>query len=192
METSPESDSSLLFGSPERHIAKEQLQVCVYTPTCMLSGYTHCLQGQRLLDLLNNIVMRSLRLGIDFLPVTEATRHAPDGTETTTQFTLINKSNILFVIEIEPQEEPDTETGYELPPTREKFVLTARFYIPPYILSGQMHRAKGQRLSDLLNTKDTFLPMTNVDIVTESGVRESAAFLAVNKNQIVYAEESSP
>ena len=192
METSPKSDSSLLVGSSEKHIPKEQLKVCVYTPTCMLSGHTHCLQGQRLLDLLNSIVMRSLRLGADFLPVTEATRHALDGTETTTHFALINKSNILFVSEIEPQEEPGTETSYELPPTREKFLLIARFYIPPYMLSGQMHRAKGQRLSDLLNTKDTFLPMTNVDIVPESGVRQSAVFVAVNKNQIVYAEEASP
>jgi len=192
METSPKSDSSLLVGSSEKHIPKEQLKVCVYTPTCMLSGHTHCLQGQRLLDLLNSVVMGALRLGADFLPVTEATSHNLDGTETTTQFALINKSNILFVSEIEPQAEPSTEAGIKLLPTIGKSLIIVKFYIPPYTLSGQMHCAKGQRLSDLLNTKDTFLPMTNVDIVPASGIRQSAVFVAINKKQINYAEEVSP
>jgi hypothetical protein len=40
--------------------------------------------------------------------------------------------------------------------------------------------------------KDMFLPMTNVDIGSSSGIRQSAAFVAVNKAQIIYAEETSP
>lgn len=185
---SHKSDLSLPVGSPDRHIPKEQLKVCIYTPTCMLSGYIHCLQRQRLLDLLNSVVVGELRLGTDFLPLTETTSHNQDGTETTTQFALINKSNILFTSEIEQQAEPSTEASYKLPPTREKFLITAKFYIPPYILSGQMHCTKGQRLSDLLNTKDRFIPMTNVDIAPSSGIRQSAVFVAVNKKQIIYAE----
>lgn len=192
MEISRKSDSGLPAGSPERHIPKEQLKVCIYTPTCMLSGYIHCLQRQRLLDLLNSVVVGELRLGTDFLPLTEATSHNQDGTETTTQFALINKSNILFVSEIEQQAEPSTEASYKLPQTREKFLITAKFYIPPYTLSGQMHCTKGQRLSDLLNTKDRFLPMTNADIASSSGILQPAVFIAVNKNQIIYAEEASP
>ena len=192
MEISRKSDSRPPAGSPDRHVPKEQLKVCVYTPTCMLSGYIHCLQRQRLLDLLNSVVVGELRLGTDFLPLTEATSHNQDGTETTTQFALINKSNILFVSETEQQAEPSTETNHKLPLTREKFLITAKLYMPPYILSGQMHCAKGQRLSDLLNTKDKFIPMTNVDIATSSGIQQSAVFIAVNKNQIIYAEEASP
>ncbi|MGD0353661.1 MAG: hypothetical protein ABSB38_09285 [Dehalococcoidia bacterium] len=192
MEISHKSDSSPVFGSPERHITKEQLKVCIYTPTCMLSGYIHCLQRQRLLDLLNNVVVGELRLGTDFLPVTEATSHNQDGTETTTQLTLINKANILFINEIEQHGEPSTEASYKLPTAREKLPIIAKLHIPPYILSGEMHCAKGHRLSDLLNTKDMFLPMTNVDIVPSSGIRQSAVFVAVNKAQIIYAEETSP
>lgn len=192
METSHKSGSNLLVGSSERHVPKEQLKVCVYTPTCIINGYIYRLHKQRLLDLLNSVVAGTLRVGIDFLPVTQATSHALDGTKTTTEFALINKTNILFASEIEQEGEPSTEASYELPPAVGKFLIIAKLHMPPYILSGQMHCAKGQRLSDLLNTKDRFIPMTNVDIVPSSSIRQSAVFAAVNKAQITYAEETSP
>jgi hypothetical protein len=144
------------------------------------------------LDLLNGVLVGGLRDDTDFLPVTEATSHTLNDTETTMQFALIKKANILFISEIKQHGEPSTETSHKLPPAREKFLITAKLHIPPYILSGQMHCAKGQRLSDLLNTKDKFLPMTNVDIVPSSGIRQPAVFVAVNKAQIIYAEETSP
>jgi hypothetical protein len=192
MEISDKSHSSPVSGSPERHITKEQFKACVYTPTYILSGYIYCLHKQRLLDLLNGVLPGGLPVNIDFLPVTEATSHTLNDKETTTQLALINKANILFISEIEQHGEPSTEASYKLPPAREKLPIIAKLHIPPYILSGQMHCAKGQRLSDLLNTKDMFLPMTNVDIVPSSGIRQSAVFVAVNKAQIIYAEETSP
>jgi hypothetical protein len=192
MEISHKSHSSLVVGSPERHVTKERFKICVYTPTCILSGYIYCLHKQRLLDLLNSVLAGGLRVDTDFLPVTEATSHTLNDTETTTQFALINKANILFVSEIKQHGEPSTEASYKLLPAVGKFLIIAKLYIPPYILSGQMHCAKGQRLSDLLNTKDKFLPMTNVDIVPSSGIRQSAVFVAFNKAQIIYAEEASP
>jgi hypothetical protein len=133
-----------------------------------------------------------LRDDTDFLPVTEATSHTLNDTETTTQFALINKAKILFISEIKQHGEPSTEASYNIPPAVGKSLIIAKLHIPSYILSGQMHCAKGQRLSDLLNAKDKFLPMTNVDIVPSSGIRQSAVFVAVNKAQIIYAEEKSP
>jgi hypothetical protein len=150
------------------------------------------LNKQRLLDLLNSVLVGGLRVDTGFLPVTEAISHTLDDTETTAQFALINKANILFISEIKQHGEPSTEASYKLSPTVGKFLIIAKLHIPPYILSGQMHCAKGQRLSDLLNTKDKFLPMTNVDIVPSSGIRQSAGFVAVNKAQILYAEETPP
>jgi hypothetical protein len=144
------------------------------------------------LDVLNSVLPGGLRVDIDFLPVTEATNHTLNYTETTTQLALINKANILFISEIKQHGEPNTKASYKLPPAVERFLIMAKLYIPPYILSGQMHCAKGQRLSELLNKKDKFLAMTNVGIVPSSGIRQSAAFIAVNKAQIIYAEETSP
>jgi len=192
MEISDKSPSSPVFGSPERRITKEQFKVCVYTPNYILSGYIYCLPNQRLLDLLNSVLPGGLPVETVFLPVTEATSHTLNDAETTTQLTLINKANILFISEIEQQAETSTEASYKLPPAREKLPIIVKLHMPPYILSGQMHCAKGHRLSDLLNTKDMFLPMTNVDIGSSSGIRQSAAFVSVNKAQIIYAEETSP
>ena len=189
MEMSHKLHSSPLVGSPERYVAKEQLKVCVYTPTCMLSGYIYCLHKQRLLDLLNGVMVGGLRANADFLPVTEATSHTLNDVETSMQFAFINKANILFISEIKQHGEPGREASYELPLAVEKFPIIAKFHMPSYILNGQMHCTKRQRLSDLLNTKDRFLPMTNVDIVPPSGIRQSAVFVAVNKAQIVYAQE---
>jgi len=155
----------------------------------MLSGYIHCLYKQRLLDLLNGVLVGGLHVDTDFLSVTEATSHTLNDVETSMQFAFINKANILFISEIKQHGEPSRKASYELSPAVEKFPIIAKFYMPPYILSGQMHCTKRQRLSDLLNTKDRFLPMTNVDIVPPSGIRQSAVFVAVNKAQIVYAQE---
>jgi hypothetical protein len=192
MEISDKSHSSPVVGSPDRHVTKEQFKVFVYTPTYILSGYIYCLPKQRLLDLLNSELPGGLHVNTDFLPVTEATSHTLNDTETTTQLALISKANILFISEIKQHGEPSIEASYTLHPAVEKFLIIAKLHIPPYILSGQMHCAKGQRLSDLLNRKDKFLPMTNVDIVPSSGIRQSAVFVAVNKAQIIYAEETSP
>jgi hypothetical protein len=191
MEISGKSDSGLLVGRRERHIAKEQLEVCVYTPDCVLSGHIYCLPKQRLLDLLNGLLAGGLHADTDFLPISEVTSHTLNGEETTTQFAAINKASILFISEIKRYTEPSTEASYDIPTVVGKFQVIARFYMPPYMLSGQMHCSKRQRLSDLLNTKDRFVPMTNVDIVPRVGVPQSAAFVAVNKAQIVYAQEVS-
>jgi hypothetical protein len=189
METSHESDSSIPVGTPDRYVAKKQMEICVYTTTYILMGYIYCLQQQRLLDLLNSVTVGALRVDTDFLPITEATSYTPDEAKTATQFALINKAKILFANETEQQKEPGTKANHSLRPAIGKALVTATLHIPPYALSGQMHCAKGQRLSDLLNTKDMFLPVTNVDIVSSSGIRQSVAFAAVNKTQIIYAEE---
>jgi len=144
------------------------------------------------LDILNSVLPGGLYVDTDFLPVIETTSHTLNDTETTAQVALINKANILFVSEIRQESEPSTEASHKLPPVRERFPIIAKLHIPPYVLTGQMHCAKGQRLSSLLNTKDRFIPMTNVDIVPSSGIRQSAVFVAVNKAQIIYVEEASP
>ena len=191
METSYKSDSNVPVASSARRVAKEKLRVCVYTPTDIFNGYIYCLHKQRLLDLLNSLVVGTLYVGADFLPVTKATNHIEDDIKTT-EIALVNKSNILFISEIKQQVESNTEASFRLPPVRERLPIIAKLHLPPYILCGQMHCAKGQRLSDLLNTKEKFIPMTNVDIVPSSGIQQVAEFVAVNKTQIIYVEEMLP
>jgi hypothetical protein len=124
------------------------------------------------------------------LPLTEVTIYSSTGTETATETALVNKDNILFVIELGQSSGVAGDRTYRLPLIG-KSALVANLYVPSYKLSGKMHSTKGQRLSDLLNTGDRFLPVSNVQIVDSSGNGQEAAFVAINKAQIIYSEEIS-
>ncbi|MBM3172870.1 MAG: hypothetical protein FJZ85_04010 [Chloroflexi bacterium] len=191
METGHESGPVLEATGSSKHIAKERLAVCVYTSIGIFSGYVHCIRSQRLLDLLNSALVGGLRAYFDFLPLTQVTIYFSDGTEATTKTTLINKDNILFVTEDGQTSGIDSGgTGKSLPRVS-KSPVVANLCVPPYKLRGEMHSIKGQRLSDLLNTGDRFLPITNVEIVAPSGDSQAVSFVAINKAQIIYSEETS-
>lgn len=168
------------------------MEVRVHTPICILTGYVHCFHGQRLLDLLNSVLVGGLRAYFDFLPLTEVTIYSSNGTEATTETALINKDNILFVIEAGQSSGLAGERTYRSLPLVDKSPLFANLYVPSYKLSGKMHSAEGQRLSDLLNTGDRFIPATNVQIVDSSSNSQTASFVAINKAQIIYSEEILP
>lgn len=174
----------------EKRVSKEGLKVWIYTPTYIISGYFSHFTQQRLLDLLNGVAVGGLHEDKEFLPVLGATIHPPDGVEATIQCSCINKAQILFVIEAETAEarEFGGKVVHNLPVVN-KTPVVVELHVPGYTLSGQMHCAKGQRLSDLLNEDNTFIPMTNVDIIFSSGNSQSAAFVAVNKEQIICVQE---
>jgi hypothetical protein len=191
MEMSHEQQTVLAAIRQEKRIDKARLEVRVHTPTGILTGNVHCLPRQRLLDLLNSVLVGGLRAYFDFLPLTEVTIYSPNGTEATTETALVNKDNILFVIEVGQTSGIGGERAYRSLPLVGKPPLVANLYVPSYKLSGKMHSTKGQRLSDLLNTGDRFLAVTNVQIVDSSGNSQEAAFVAINKAQIIYSEEIS-
>lgn len=175
----------------EKRVSKGRLKVWIYTPTHILSGYFSHLSQQRLLDLLNGVVVGGLRDEKEFLPIVGATIRSPDGVEATMQFGCISKAQILFVREAETGEARGLggKVVHKLPPVVEKIPVVVKLHVPDYTLSGQMHCAKGQRLSDLLNEGNRFIPITNVDIIFSSGSSQSAAFVAVNKEQILCVQE---
>jgi len=88
----------------EKRVSKGRLKVWIYTPTHILSGYFSHLSQQRLLDLLNGVVVGGLRDEKEFLPIVGATIRSPDGVEATMQFGCISKAQILFVREAETGE----------------------------------------------------------------------------------------
>lgn len=187
-----DSATELTGYNAEKHIKREPLKVRVYTPTHVFSGYVHRLSRQRLIDLLNGVLAGSLRVDEEFLPLTEVTVCSPDGREAATQFACVNKVQILFVRESEDSQARGLgeEAGHNLYPVVEKTPVPVKVYVPSHTLIGEMHCAKRQRLSDVLNAGERFLPMTNVEIVPSSGTAQSGiGFVAVNKEQILYLEE---
>lgn len=110
-------------------------------------------------------------------------------------FACLNKSNILMV-----RESQDGQTrglGGKLGPKSYPYVskspIAVKLYLPFYILTGNMHRAKGERVSDILDLVPRFLALTNVQICPSVGVCEPGiSFVAVNKQQIIVLEELQP
>jgi hypothetical protein len=166
----------------------------VCTTSCALVGTAHLLAQHRLLDELNGGFVANLyHLGDEFLPLTEVKIVYPAGAQDIALSTHVRKSNILFVAE-------RTAGGYDRNGAREgkgtsyriKKPLSAKVFVPPYVLEGKMHVALWQELAQALDGDNRFLPMTDVLIspALPSG-ESSAVFVAVNKEQIVHIGELS-
>jgi len=168
-----------------------RLKVRLYTSAHILDGYIRMLPEKRLLDILNGVLRGTLRTDEEFLQVSEAELCSSDGTKVTLQSAYISKANILFAREIEDGQTQGLggEVRHKLYPFVSKSAAAVRLCMPLYTLTGQMHCAKGQRLSDVLNTGEKFLALTNVQIASSGGNSESVSFLAVNKEQIISLEE---
>ena len=176
----------------EKMAEKKRLKVQIQLSTVICTGYIYCPSQRRLLDVLNGVLAGELRVNEEFLPVSEAEMRSPDGTEATVQSVHINKASILFVREIEDGQSRGLgrRVGHKPHPFVEKLAVGVKLYIPSYTLTGRMHCAKGQGVSDVLNSEMRFLPMTNVEICPSAGGSKSGvSFIAVNKGQIISLEE---
>jgi len=108
------------------------------------------------------------------------------------QFACLNKANILFVREFEDGQTRGigSEPGYKSYPYAPKSSIAVRLHLPFYILTGHIHCARGERVSDVMNLALRFLPLTNVEICPSVGSSESGvSFVAVNKRQIILLED---
>lgn len=167
-------------------------KVQVYTSSSIITGNVSYLPSQRLLDLLNDTLVGTMRTNEEFFKITEATILDLDSKETVMQSVYINKANIFFVqeIEIDQTERLGKISEHNIYPYISKDVVGIKFYLPSCSLTGKMYYAKGQSPSDVLNSAMRFIPLTDVRIYSVAGLSESgASFVAVNSDQILYVEE---
>ena len=178
-------------------LSKVPVVVCTISGT--YSGFTYRLADQRLLDALNEgFSSKALRMGRDFVPLTDVQAYFPTGTKVQMasryRSTYIRKANIFFVGEVSRRQ---SETAVELreerriPHTRVKKHIAAEIHLSPYILKGQMYAELWQELLHALDGDTKFLPLTNVTVWPELPDGEVRFdFVAVNKDQVVYLGES--
>jgi len=168
-------------------------KVQIYAPTYALPrtclGYVYCFQERRLLDQLNDVFPGTLPGNAPFLSIREPKIYSLNGGEEILRFACLNKASILFVREFEDGEPRPRPKGY---PYVIKSAVAVRLYLPFYTLTGQMHCARGERASDVLNQPLMFLPLTNVAISPSVGRGESVGFIALNKGQLILLEEVEP
>lgn len=174
---------------------KVQISAPTYRLPHISFGYVYCLQGRRLLDHLNDVFPGTLPENKEFLFVKEVELYSVRGERETVQFASFNKASILFVREFEDGQTRGLggKPGEKHYPYVPKLPIAIKLYLPFYVLTGYMHCAKGERLSDVLNSPLRFLALTNVEICPSVGSSESGvSFVAVNKGQIILSEELEP
>lgn len=172
--------------------AERWVKVQIQISTGLWIGYVRCPSQQRLLDVLNGSRAGELRANEEFFPVSEAKMRSPDGREVAAQSTYVNKASILFVGETENEGSRGIggQAGHKPYPYVPKSTIPVRVYMPSFTLTGQVHCAKGQSVSDVLKSERRFITLTNVDIYPSAGGSEpGVSFLAVNKGQIISLEE---
>jgi len=168
----------------------KQVRVFVCTETCNLSGYTYCLNHQRLLDTLNQgAVANAMPLGREFLPLIKVEMSFPAGETKITREANVRKSNILFVGEksdSQPEipESLDRQFAYR---TKPKTALSAEIQLPLYVLKGQIYGEAWQQILDVVDRADRFIALTNAEVIrTTDNSEMKFDFLAVNRDKIVY------
>ena len=177
-------ETKTMTQASERTDQEQGAKVQIYTPAHICTGYVSCPRQRRLLDVLNGIPFHS----DEFLTVSFAQIHSPDGKVTAVKSAHINKANILFLKEIGDEHSGlGGGAGHKVYPYVPKPITKGvKLCMPLYVLTGQMLCAERKRVVDALNSDLRFLALTNVEICPLAGSSESGiSFLAVNKGQIL-------
>jgi hypothetical protein len=171
-------------------LVKVPVVVCAAFGTFV--GNTYHIEDQRLLDALNGgFVAKALRMGKDFMPLTEVEAYSPVGKRTTYPCIYIRKSNILFVAEKrdEPRGAVDGKRRAHL--QRRKMQTRTEIHMPPHVVQGNVHIDVWEELLDTIDRDQRFMPLTDVRIHPAlAGGASAFDFVAVNKDHVAYLSES--
>jgi len=181
-------------GSLEGNANLKQIKVVACTEICTLTGYTYCLNHQRLLDVLNqDFISSSLPIGKDFMPLIDAELSFPNREREFMASINVSKASILFVGEKSEHEteKPEAEDEPKMYLAKAKNPIEAEIHMSSYTLTGQIYGQALQKLLDVVERADRFLPLTNVEIYPAPDNTASVFdFVAVNRDKIIYVCES--
>ena len=181
-------------GSSDGNAKLKQVKVVVCTETCTFTGHTYCMSHQRLLDVLNQDFMsNSMPMGKDFMSLTDAEVSFPGREREFMASIYVRKAGILFVGEKSEHqpEKPEIEDKPRIYLAKPKSSLEVEIHMPSYTLTGQIYGQALQKLLDVIDRADRFLPLTNVEIYPAlDNTAWKFDFVAVNRDKIIYVCES--
>lgn len=175
----------------DNSLVKVPVVVCAAFGTFL--GNTYHIDDQRLLDALNGgFVAKALRMGKDFMPLTEVEAYSPIGKKTTHQCIYIRKSNILFVAERKDEAKSAADGKRRAHLLRRKMQTRTEIHMPPYLVQGNVHIDIWEELLDTIDRDQRFMPLTEVRLSPALiGGGSAFDFVAVNKDHIAYLAEFS-
>lgn len=175
-------------------LIKVPVIVCATSGT--YAGNTYHIGDQRLLDALNaGFVAKALRMGKEFMPLTEVEAFLPTGKRSAIPCIYVRKSNIYFVGEKKasqsgPAAPPETRRGAHL--VRKKTQAGTEIHMPPYLLQGNVHIDIWEEFLDTIDRDLRFMPLTDVKVRPAlPGGASAFEFVAVNKDLIAYIAEAA-
>ena len=173
-------------------LIKVPVVVCAVSGTFV--GTTYHINDQRLLDALNGgFVAKALRMGKDFMPLTEVEAYAPNGKRATLPCIYIRKSNIFFVGEKRGEKgeaKGAVEGKRRAHLLRRKMQTGTEVHMPPYVLQGNVHIDIWEELLETIDRDQRFMPLTDVRIHPAlPGGASAFDFVAVNKYLVAYLSE---
>ena len=171
-------------------LVKVPVVVCAAFSTFV--GNTYHIDDQRLLDALNGgFVAKALRMGKDFMPLTEVEAYSPIGKRTTYPCIYIRKSNVLFVAERRDESKGAVDGKRRAHLQRRKMQARTEIHMPPYVVQGNVHIDVWEELLDTIDRDQRFMPLTDVRIHPAlAGGASAFDFVAVNKDHVAYLSES--
>lgn len=169
-----------------------QVDVVVSTTAGTFVGHTYRTSRLRLLDALNKgFAARGVRIGLDYIPMTDVEMYLPEGGKQTMASVHIRKANVVFVAE-RSGGQVDTDSSKAGRVIVAKRAVEAKVCMAPHVLVGKLHSAAWAELITSLYQQEIFIPLTKVHISPELATGESYfEFLAVNKDQVIYVGEAS-
>lgn len=175
-------------------LVKVPVMACAASGTYV--GNTYHIGDQRLLDALNSgFVAKALRMGKDFMPLTEVEVFLPTGKRSAFPCIYVRKSNIFFVAEKkasrpDPAAPGETRRGAHL--VRKKTPAGTEIHMPPYLLQGNVHIDIWEEFLDTIDRDLRFMPLTDVKVRPAlPGGASAFEFVAVNKDLIAYIAEAA-
>ena len=169
-----------------------QVDVVVCTTAGTFVGHAYRTSRLRLLDALNKgFAAQGMRIGTDYMPMTEVEMYFPEGGHRAMTSVHIRKTSVVFVAE-KSGGQPEGDTSKSGKVIVAKKPVDARLCVVPYVLVGRLHSAAWAELITSLHQEETFIPLTKVQITPPLVTGESQFnFVAVNKDQVVYVGEAA-
>jgi hypothetical protein len=174
--------------------SNKQYKILVCTGELVFEGLFHCNISQRLIDALNEGVRESPSSKmVDFLLMQGVTMTDISGHEKKFNQIYIARNNIIFIAQVSTEIRGHTFSSY---PYRRKQpvgvtiytaqIYQAQVYASPYVLKGQIYVETWGQVADTIESKERFLPLTNVEVdtVLPAGGKHFD-FVAINKERII-------
>jgi hypothetical protein len=161
---------------------KLQSPAWIFTEREVIQGVAHRLEKQRLLDVANDWVSRTVKAPrTRFLPVTNARiRSLSGGEELALPFVAVSKAHIALIGEpAMPSSARESAPG--------EVSEVAMLLDPGISVAGRLFLPTGRRISDVLNDDRDFLPLVEATVRWPGGVERRFPFVAVAKARVMRA-----